>query len=171
MGVGDATFREATTCAAAALLTAVLLTPAAHAQGNPPSLSGTYTAGPITLVFDSAGSWRADANGVEAVHGAFQLQGDTIVLHDRGGPRACPGDVAGTYTWRRTESTLVLESVADACPGRRVLAREWTVVGQMPRFEPRPCPWSRVSWRTGDRHISGPCRGLAASVDAGRRHL
>ena len=91
------------------------------------SLVGSYRAGPLALAFDSAGGWRVTLNGTLGVEGGYELRRDTVVLRDRGGPRACPSDVAGRYIQARDGATLTLVVIADACQGRRgALAREWT---------------------------------------------
>jgi hypothetical protein len=121
--------------AAVAVVTAVIITAPLHGQGGVLALPGTYTAAQLTLVFDSTETWRVSLNDVEAVHGVFEVRADTVVLSDRGGPRACSPDVPGTYTWRRDARTLVLETVADACAGRGVLAQEWTFAARVEALE------------------------------------
>jgi len=113
-----------------AALTALTLSPfpAAAAQLAPQrSLVGSYSAGALAVAFDSSGAWRVTLNGTLGVEGGFEVRRDTIVLRDRGGPRACTPDIVGTYTWARNGGTLNLTAVADACQGRRgALARAWT---------------------------------------------
>ncbi|HEX6307505.1 MAG TPA: amidohydrolase family protein [Longimicrobiales bacterium] len=88
---------------------------------------GSFTAGPIALVIDSARTWQVSLNGVLAVEGEYAIRGDTLVLNDRGGPRACAPTDTGIYTWTRAERTLTLAMVADPCQGRAgALAREWS---------------------------------------------
>ena len=115
---------------AVAIAVSILATPydTTGAQVIPPrSIVGSFAAGPLALVVDSAGGWRITLNGTLGVEGGYELRGDTVRLRDRGGPRACSPDVVGTYTWARTGRTLSLAAVTDSCQGRRgALAREWT---------------------------------------------
>jgi imidazolonepropionase-like amidohydrolase len=93
------------------------------------SPAGSFSAGPLALALDDAGVWRVTLNGTVGVEGGYEVRGDTIVLRDRGGPRACPPTTAGTYTWARTGGTLTFTAVADECAGRRgAIAREWAAV-------------------------------------------
>ena len=106
---------------------AVLAVAAAAQQPGADSLAGTYAARPFRLAFDGAGWWQVTMRGTIAVTGAYQLRGDTLVLHDTGGPRGCPPEQVGRYQWRRSADTLSLRLLEDACEGRDgALARPWT---------------------------------------------
>jgi len=108
------------------LLTVCSHLSAAAAQTPEGALAGRYTAGPLELSLDGAGTWEVRLNGATAVTGAFELRGDTLVLNDRGGPRACPPDVAGMYAWSIAADTLTLRPLSDACEGRRgAIGRAW----------------------------------------------
>ena len=114
---------------AAIVAAAVPFAGAAGQAAGGPALAGSYTAGPLRLAFDTMGVYRVSLNGVLAVEGGYEIHADTVVLHDRGGPRACPADVAGTYAWKRSGGTLTLGAIADGCAGRQgALAREWAAV-------------------------------------------
>jgi imidazolonepropionase-like amidohydrolase len=127
--------RRACGHAGAIVLAGMAAAASSTAAAQPPAarpLVGSFSAGSLALAFDSTAGWRVALNGTLAVEGVYELRRDTIVLRDRGGPRACSPDAVGTYTWARPGRTLNLVAVADSCQGRRgALAREWTTAAAM----------------------------------------
>ncbi len=89
-------------------------------------LPGSYTAGPITLEFDSAG-YRISRGGQLAVTGEYRLSADTITFQDLSGAIACTPASAGRYLWQRSDTALTFTLVTDSCPGRRgaIPGRPW----------------------------------------------
>ncbi len=96
-----------------ALLTSV----SATAQpGRSPA--GTFVRGPLTLELTDS-TFRASAGGALGAEGRLTRRGDTLSVHDTGGPRACNREMEGRYVVLSTGDTLRMTAITDPCSGRR----------------------------------------------------
>jgi hypothetical protein len=79
-------------------------------------------AGASTLVIEAGGHFRLALDGQTAVTGRYLSDGARVTFVDESGPMMCAaGLTSGTYAWRLEERQLLLEALADECPGRRAI--------------------------------------------------
>jgi len=67
------------------------------------------------------GAFRIYSDATTFVEGTFSIEGDKMMIHDRGGMYACRGKRAksGSYYWTVREQNLFLELIKDNCGARR----------------------------------------------------
>jgi imidazolonepropionase-like amidohydrolase len=95
-----------------------LLTSVSAAAQSGRSTPGTFVRGPLTLELTDS-TFRASAGGALGAEGRLIRRGDTLSVHDTGGPRACSREVEGRYLAVTAGDTLRLTAITDPCPGRR----------------------------------------------------
>jgi hypothetical protein len=90
---------------------------------------GAYTIGEFTITFADAGQYRVSKGEEVVVEGEYKVNGDQLLLTDKGGSMACSaaGQQTGTYRWKYEGDALTLTKVEDACPGRSaaITAAPW----------------------------------------------
>jgi hypothetical protein len=84
--------------------------------------AGDSGAGASALVIEADGSFRLALDGQTAVIGRYVSDDARVTFVDESGPMMCAaGLTSGTYAWRLDERQLLLEALADECPGRRAI--------------------------------------------------
>ena len=96
-----------------ALLTSV----SAPAQSTQP-VTGRFLRGPLTLELTDS-TFRASVGGATGAAGRLIRRGDTLMVRDTEGPRACSGEMEGRYLAVTAGDTLRITALADPCSGRR----------------------------------------------------
>jgi imidazolonepropionase-like amidohydrolase len=101
-----------------AMLSALLLiSPLATFAQQRPEVMGTYSNGPVVIVFTADGRYTVKGGETIVIFGRYQLAGDTLTIQDEGGPYACAGP-AGRYLWQRDAAGMTLRLLSDSCQGR-----------------------------------------------------
>jgi hypothetical protein len=87
----------------------------ATVAGSRSGFDGTWT-----LAIEGDGGFRLALDGQAAVTGRYESEGARVTFTDESGPMMCAaGLTRGEYSWKMERSRLVLDAVADGCPGRR----------------------------------------------------